>query len=341
MPLRILEDEANLSERPCAAPSLNRAVFLKPPHHTCCQGVDMPGVGHVHAPECPVMARRAQLPETLADFVSDPPCRRVAQGIAQEVRELIAQIDASITGMKAQEKAWRKQWDSLVPELIFAARDLARHNLWRGSLREGSFGSPSSGPRWCLECQMAENLGVLAHTKTCRTGRVERVVADLIATLDSYPTGKEAAAEETGCAGDGIRPRGLTSMLCLKCGVRGGSDWTWEPCDGEVNLALLGLNQVSKKAGAGDQAIYTHHGIYTHHCKGGAMVAEDRTWIIQRCTQRVVGSELQYEDFRVPGQFEGLMTRSQMIEVLDRVSRAYPNDEFRGHNTRPVPGGAQ
>jgi hypothetical protein len=62
--------------------------------------------------------------------------------------------------------------------------------------------------------------------------------------------------------------------------------------------------------------------------------AEPAEWIIQRCTQRwkkppdVRIPELLYEDFPTP---EGLMTRSQMVEVLDRVGREHPDDEFRGH----------
>lgn len=62
--------------------------------------------------------------------------------------------------------------------------------------------------------------------------------------------------------------------------------------------------------------------------------AQPAEWIIQRCTQRwrkppeVRIPELIYEDFPTP---EGLMTRTQMVEVLDRVNREHPNDEFRGH----------
>jgi hypothetical protein len=64
-----------------------------------------------------------------------------------------------------------------------------------------------------------------------------------------------------------------------------------------------------------------------------------REWIIQRCTQRstfrpeLPGAacwQLEYEDFPTP---EGLMTRDQMMQVLERVGRDNPNDEFRGHNT--------
>jgi hypothetical protein len=64
---------------------------------------------------------------------------------------------------------------------------------------------------------------------------------------------------------------------------------------------------------------------------------ERAEWIIQRCTQRWVGTELQYEDFPTP---EGLMTRTQMLEVLERVGKESNDDEFRGHNTHNQPGGA-
>lgn len=56
-----------------------------------------------------------------------------------------------------------------------------------------------------------------------------------------------------------------------------------------------------------------------------------RCWLIQRCTQKIVGGQLQYEDFPTP---EGLMTRARMLEVLDRVQRQNPQDEFRGHRAK-------
>ena len=65
-------------------------------------------------------------------------------------------------------------------------------------------------------------------------------------------------------------------------------------------------------------------------------MADERQWIIQRCTQRwqkrpelgSAGFELVYENFPTP---EGLMTRAQMMEVLVRVSRKHPSSDFRGH----------
>ena len=55
---------------------------------------------------------------------------------------------------------------------------------------------------------------------------------------------------------------------------------------------------------------------------------QERQWIIQRCTQRWVGFDLEYEDFPT---HEGRMTRETMLTVLERVYQENPNDEFRGH----------
>lgn len=58
---------------------------------------------------------------------------------------------------------------------------------------------------------------------------------------------------------------------------------------------------------------------------------EERQWIIQLCTQRWEGTELVYADFPTD---EGLMTRDEMLQVLERVSREHPDSEFRGHRER-------
>jgi hypothetical protein len=58
---------------------------------------------------------------------------------------------------------------------------------------------------------------------------------------------------------------------------------------------------------------------------------QERQWVIQRCTQRWVGFDLEYEDFPTA---EGRMTRETMLIVLERVSQENPNDEFRGHKVR-------
>lgn len=60
---------------------------------------------------------------------------------------------------------------------------------------------------------------------------------------------------------------------------------------------------------------------------------EEREWIIQRCTQQWIGTELQYQDWGPFGP--GIMapvTKTEMIEALDVFQRRWPDDEFRGHN---------
>ena len=58
--------------------------------------------------------------------------------------------------------------------------------------------------------------------------------------------------------------------------------------------------------------------------------SENAAWIIQRCTQRVTGTELHYEDW--PGYSEHLMTRAEMLAALKECERQWPQHEFRGHN---------
>ena len=71
--------------------------------------------------------------------------------------------------------------EGLLAELIFASRDLAQENIF------------VSG---CGKCMMGAHLGGLKHSVTCRTGRVLRIVGELIATVDTKPAGDEAATGE-------------------------------------------------------------------------------------------------------------------------------------------------
>jgi hypothetical protein len=68
---------------------------------------------------------------------------------------------------------------------------------------------------------------------------------------------------------------------------------------------------------------------------------QDDQWVIQRCTQRLVGFELEYEDFHTP---EAPMTRDVMVRVLERVCREHLKEEFRGTgsvaNCHPVEAGS-
>ena len=61
----------------------------------------------------------------------------------------------------------------------------------------------------------------------------------------------------------------------------------------------------------------------------------ERQWIIQRCLSAVKGD---YEDW--PGYCERLMTRDEMLRVLEECERKWPEYEFRGHNVvNQKPGG--
>lgn len=75
--------------------------------------------------------------------------------------------------------------------------------------------------------------------------------------------------------------------------------------------------------------VLAKHGIGEAVASRQSPVPSSREWIIQRCMQCWVGTELQYEDFPTP---EGRMTREQMVTVLERVCRQHPDKEFRGHN---------
>jgi hypothetical protein len=242
---------------------------------------------------------------------------------------------AEFEGIRRLELAESKR-ERLLCQLMFASKDLA-----------GSQIEPADGdePAFCTECVEDERGGHIAHLTTCRTGRVLGIIRDLADTLPEFnPNRKEAAPDgETGRAGDGIRPRGirlteaaaalrqaaleemveLAGRLTRQCNICGssttGQDKTERDivhgCDCWVGNALVVLSSDDVDP---EQS-------------------EPREWIIQRCTQKWIGSELQYEDYPTP---EGVMTHSQALEVLERVDRADFTNEFRAHCVRRE-GGAQ
>jgi hypothetical protein len=228
-------------------------------------GVDLPGVGHVRAADCPAILPTVvrgrpyvagEVSERLAAFVSDPPCVTSPGVIGKEVRELIAEIDAAI--MRNNEK--RDQTERLLTQLLFAARGLAERNVLGQAKKPIDGGLEQVMPAWCTECQMVEHLGKIPHAATCRTGRVLGIL-EALTSLAVKSDGKETG-EEAGCAGDGIRPRGLVQRVCLKCGERGGI-WQEElrPAS-EIQIHLLGLNQlVSDGPGDGETVKLS-----THNC---------------------------------------------------------------------------
>ncbi len=63
---------------------------------------------------------------------------------------------------------------------------------------------------------------------------------------------------------------------------------------------------------------------------------ETGEWIIQRCTQQWIGTELQYQDWGIygPGTMTPFLTKSEMMERLEAIEKRWPDDEFRGHNVK-------
>lgn len=137
-------------------------------------GIDVPGVGHVGAPEVSPVELRSGREDTAGKdpYPADPAGRETEE--MHELRE------------------------RLVTKLLISARDLAMAQLEPASVFA----------QYCTECAAEEIGNTIAHRGDCRTARVLRVIADLIATIPN-PEQKEAARdEESPCAGDGIRPQG-------------------------------------------------------------------------------------------------------------------------------------
>jgi hypothetical protein len=139
----------------------------------------------------------------------------------------------------------------LTAQLLFAARELA----W-GQRRPAV--PEDNEPPYCAECTRFEIDGELPHESSCRTGRVLKIIDELI-----NPNEKEAAPDGgVAQAADGIRLPGLKTRLCLKCGLRDGK-WDYEVLgEKNVDLSLCGLNQcVGMESGT---AV-----LYTHCCQEG------------------------------------------------------------------------
>lgn len=60
---------------------------------------------------------------------------------------------------------------------------------------------------------------------------------------------------------------------------------------------------------------------------------EKREWIIQRCTQQWIGTDLQYQDWGPYGAGTMIpVTKTKMLKSLESFQRRWPDEEFRGHN---------
>ena len=295
----------------------------------CCVGTDMPGVGHVYECDC---APRGQL--CAARDVLEV-LRRFLDGESLHLEI----TDAERDGIRKAELAASTR-DRLLCQLMFAAKDLAESQI---EPRDGS------DPAFCTHCVIDEHEGVIAHDADCRVGRVVAILQGLVKTVPRfYPNQKEDAREggEVRPA-EGVRPAAPASKdRFMGAPVRGiplteaaavlrqaATDELAQISDQTVQCNACG----SSVTGVGKSAADIAHAA---NCwVGNALVvlssddldseqAEPREWVIQRCTQKWIGTDLQYEDFAT---LEGRMTKSQMVEVLGRVQAENPNDEFRGH----------
>lgn len=161
----------------------------------CCVGVDMPGLGRLHGPDCIQRGRpyvTGEVPPSLRAFLDGD--------------SLHLEISAKEFEDIRQFELRDSKRERLLCQLMFAAKDLATAQI-----------EPMDGdePAFCTECVAEARVGdAIAHEEPCRTGRVLGILRELAATLPDFnPDGKEAVPDgETGRAGDGIRLRGVHLM---------------------------------------------------------------------------------------------------------------------------------
>lgn len=171
----------------------------------CCVGVDMPGLGRLHGPDCIQRGRpyaTGEVPPSLRAFLDGDSSSSVARSL---VDRMLAGGEISAVQFEDARKfeLAESQRERLLCQLMFAAKDLGEAQI-----------EPLDGdePAFCTECVAEARMGdAIAHEDHCRTGRVLGILRDLAATLPEFnPSRKEAAPDgETGRAGDGIRPRGI------------------------------------------------------------------------------------------------------------------------------------
>lgn len=197
-------------------PLSGRSEAREAPAVSCCVGADMPGVGHLHSAGCahqgsPVRSGREYVagegPQPLRSFIGDdyPEAPRtvlrgpgyVAGAVPQPLRDL---VDGHLRSDELDER------DRLVIRLIFAARRLASAQI---RYRDSLFGKNAAVI--CSACnseQVPDQPPV--HQAFCLAGEILHILGQLEASVASLQSRKEAAPSgEMGCAGDGIRPRGI------------------------------------------------------------------------------------------------------------------------------------
>ena len=193
-------------EPSAAAADVHRKAYRGEP---CCRGVDMPGVGTVHAPDC---AAGMPFPKAFAAFVDG------------EADKLVSATQRSL--------------DRLLCELPFAARDLAQQNIRRelGITDRGGHRIVSA----CRECACAEDKGRLEHASTCVTGRVLGLIDELCRLQGE--AGKELAAAEKELDAAEAEARGASVCMHRPLSLRGKSEFgePWRP-GGDSPMSKRGI----------------------------------------------------------------------------------------------------
>jgi hypothetical protein len=199
----------------------------------------------------------------------------------------------------------------------------------------------------CKECGRAQSDNrLLDHSAACSAGAVLlRLDALEAGVRDGAPLPAQVATGPQLCLGLPLRAVSGVNATVEDSDGRvivdmAGSEVSWDDELVWAERIALSVNACAalspeslralvenRLARAAMQAVYA-----PDDAVEAAAPAASREWIIQRCTQRWQGNDLVYEDFPTP---EGLMTREEMVAVLDRVNREY-SAEFRGHRLSPA-----
>lgn len=216
-------------------------------------GIDLPGVGVIRSAEVSSDLAGREAVDGIGERSPDPVDVAFEALLKSGLKEIfitpagVEALSDIAAGVEPEPPAERRE--RLFSQLVFAAKALADAQIEPAT---------ESEPAFCVECvKDAYDRGAIAHEDTCRTGRVNDVIRQLIATLRVQPE----EAKPTGCPGES--PAFPSSLLCFACGVRGG-EWSRG-----VEIHPDGLIPEANRRVAVDAA-NTGRYLFTHHCEGGA-----------------------------------------------------------------------
>ncbi len=144
---------------------------FKLPEDTCCEGVDMPGVGSVHSPSCQV--KRPVLRASEAYLPTKGGTQESTATTQQATLEGWPENGQPRVSRPAGERGFAGR-EGLFARLLFAARDLAVSRTVEPFGLHGGF---------FLECAGAIYSLGSKHQATCRVGRVADLVEQICASM--------------------------------------------------------------------------------------------------------------------------------------------------------------